>query len=117
MSVLDLIATASRMFRISSLRVAAYFCAAETAHWSSSGRRLRRGHCIFRQGTAVSSSSAINIARRSSIMDIDQDRIDEAVLALLFLGHHDGMRTWKSFDWDAMERLHAKGMITDPVGK
>src|SRR5437879_3722286 len=29
-------------------------------------------------------------------MDIDQDRIDETVLALLFLGRHDGVRTWKS---------------------
>ena len=50
-------------------------------------------------------------------MDIDQDRIDEAVLALLFLGRHDGVRTWKSFDWAAMERLHAKGLISNPVGK
>lgn len=50
-------------------------------------------------------------------MDIDRDHIDEAVLALLFLGRHDGMRTWKSFDWAAMERLHKKGLITDPVGK
>ena len=24
-------------------------------------------------------------------------------------------RTWKSFDWDAMERLHRKGLISDPV--
>ena len=44
-------------------------------------------------------------------MDIDRDQIDEAVLALLFLGRHDGMRTWKSFDWAAMERLHAKELI------
>jgi hypothetical protein len=50
-------------------------------------------------------------------MEIDPDRIDEAVLALLFLGRHDGVRTWKSFDWAAMERLHAKGLISDPVGK
>lgn len=50
-------------------------------------------------------------------MDIDRDHIDEAILALLFLGRHDGMRTWKSFDWAAMERLHAKGLISDPVGK
>jgi hypothetical protein len=51
-------------------------------------------------------------------MEIDRDRIDEAVLALLFLGRHDdGARTWKSFDWAAMERLHAKGLISDPVGK
>ena len=50
-------------------------------------------------------------------MDIDRDRIDEAILALLLLGRHDGMRTWKSFDWAAMERLHTKGLISDPVGK
>ena len=50
-------------------------------------------------------------------MDIDQDHIDDTVLALLFLGRHDGIRTWKSFDWTAMERLHTKGLISDPVGK
>jgi hypothetical protein len=50
-------------------------------------------------------------------MELDNDRIDEAVLALLFLGRHGEMRTWKSFDWTAMERLHAKGLISDPVGK
>jgi hypothetical protein len=57
------------------------------------------------------------LPRRSSIMDIDRDHIDDTVLALLFLGRHDGMRTWKSFDWAAMERLHTKGLILDPVGK
>jgi hypothetical protein len=45
------------------------------------------------------------------------DRIDEEVLALLHLGLNDGMRAWKSFDWDAMARLHEKGYIPDPVGK
>jgi Domain of unknown function (DUF6429) len=50
-------------------------------------------------------------------VDIDRDRIDEAILALLFLGRHDRVRAWKSFDWDAMERLHTKGLISDPVGK
>jgi Domain of unknown function (DUF6429) len=50
-------------------------------------------------------------------MDIDRDRIDDAVLALLYLGRHDGIRTWKSFDWAAMERLHSKGFISDPVSK
>ena len=51
------------------------------------------------------------------MMDVDTDRIDEVVLALLHLGLHDGVRTWKSFDWDAMSRLHAKGYISDPVRK
>ncbi|MGI9354543.1 MAG: DUF6429 family protein [Rhizobiaceae bacterium] len=53
---------------------------------------------------------------------MDKERIDEAVLALLYLGRHEmgqpkAMRTWKSFDWDAMNRLHEKGLISDPVGK
>ena len=50
-------------------------------------------------------------------MKINTDRIDEAVLALLHLGLHESARAWKSFDWDAMARLHEKGYITDPVGK
>ena len=50
-------------------------------------------------------------------MDIDENRVDDAVLALLLLGLHDGRRAWKSFDWDALDRLHAKGLISDPVGK
>jgi hypothetical protein len=25
--------------------------------------------------------------------------------------------TWKGFDWDAMNRLYEKGLISDPVGK
>ncbi len=49
--------------------------------------------------------------------DIDPERIDDAVLALLWLGLHDGRRAWKGFDWDALDRLHRKGMISDPVGK
>jgi hypothetical protein len=50
-------------------------------------------------------------------MDINTQRIDEAVLALLYLGLHERNRAWKSFDWDAMGRLHEKGFITDPLGK
>jgi hypothetical protein len=49
--------------------------------------------------------------------DIDTDRIDEAVLALLHLGRHGDGRTWKSFDWAVMNRLHEKGFISDPIGK
>ena len=50
-------------------------------------------------------------------MDLDEDKIDAAVLALLRLTLHDGRRAWKGFDWDAMDRLHRNGWITDPVGK
>ena len=50
-------------------------------------------------------------------MNLDTERIDDAVLALLLLGLHDGHRAWKSFDWEAMGRLHEKGLISDPVGR
>lgn len=50
-------------------------------------------------------------------MEIDTDKIDEAVLALLYLTLHDRFRAWKGFDWDAMDRLYRKGLIYDPVGK
>ena len=50
-------------------------------------------------------------------MDIDTNKIDEAVLALLYLTLHNGSRAWKGFDWDVLGRLHDKGMIHDPVGK
>ena len=50
-------------------------------------------------------------------MEIDTDKVDEAVLALLYLTLHDGARAWKGFDWDTLNRLHAKGFISDPVSK
>jgi hypothetical protein len=50
-------------------------------------------------------------------MDLDTDKIDEAVLALLYLGLHDGACAWKGFDWGAMDRLHQEGYITEPRGK
>ncbi len=50
-------------------------------------------------------------------MELDTNKIDDAVLALLYLGLHDDARAWKGFDWDAMNRLHESGYITEPVGK
>lgn len=54
-------------------------------------------------------------------MDYDKDKIDEAVLALLYLTLHDesehGARAWKGHDWDALSRLHEKGLISDPQSK
>jgi hypothetical protein len=47
-------------------------------------------------------------------MKPDTKKIDDAVLALLYLGLHDGARAWKGFDWSAMDRLHEQGYITDP---
>jgi len=50
-------------------------------------------------------------------MEIDTEKVDEAVLGLLYLTLHDGARAWKGFDWDTLNRLHAKGFISDPLSK
>jgi hypothetical protein len=50
-------------------------------------------------------------------MALDTDKIDDAVLALLYLTLHDRYRAWKGFDFEVMDRLHEKGMILDPAGK
>lgn len=50
-------------------------------------------------------------------MDIDEDKIDDAALALMYLTLHDHFRAWKQIDWDVTNRLHEKGLICDPVGK
>jgi hypothetical protein len=50
-------------------------------------------------------------------MDINEDKIDQAVLALLYLTLHDGCRAWKGHDWDALDRLDEKAMIGDPANK
>ena len=54
-------------------------------------------------------------------MEYDEDKVDEMVLALLFLTTFeespDGARAWKGHDWNVLNRLHAKGYISDPRSK
>lgn len=55
-------------------------------------------------------------------MEYDEDKIDEAALAMLYLTLHDvseygAGRAWKGLDWDALDRLHEKGLISDPKSK
>ena len=50
-------------------------------------------------------------------MATDEDRVDDAVLGLLYLTLDRDGRAWKGFDWSVMNRLHDKGMIHNPVGK
>ena len=53
-------------------------------------------------------------------MDYDADKVDEVVLALLHLTtfrERDVTRAWKGHDWDALDRLHAHGFISDPRSK
>ena len=50
-------------------------------------------------------------------MEYDRDKVDEMVLALLWLTPAGDGRAWKGHDWDALDRLHAKGYISDPKSK
>jgi hypothetical protein len=53
-------------------------------------------------------------------MEYDRDKVDEMVLALLYLtSFEDGprLRAWKGMDWEALNRLHEKGCIGDPKSK
>jgi len=53
-------------------------------------------------------------------MDYDTDKVDEIVLALLCLTmfpEAGGTRAWKGHAWEALDRLHAKGYISDPKSK
>jgi Domain of unknown function (DUF6429) len=53
-------------------------------------------------------------------MDYNEDKLDEVVLALLYLTsftEHGITRAWKGHDWDVLNRLHEKGLISDPKNK
>ncbi|MGD9135858.1 MAG: DUF6429 family protein [Desulfobacterales bacterium] len=55
-------------------------------------------------------------------MNYDKDKVDDFTLALLYLVTWErqeglGARVWKGFDWATMNRLHKKGLISDPKSK
>jgi|ERR1700736_5979955 hypothetical protein len=57
-------------------------------------------------------------------MEYDEEKVDQEALALLWLTTFKQKqfgqvvhRAWKGHDWDALNRLHAKGFIGDPLGK
>jgi Domain of unknown function (DUF6429) len=56
-----------------------------------------------------------HVMAKRDAMKIDEGKIDDAVLALLYLTLDRDGRAWKGFDWAAMNRLHAKGLIVPPV--
>jgi len=53
-------------------------------------------------------------------MEYDQEKVDDMVLALLYLTSSQdqyGTRAWKGLNWEVMDRLHEKGYISDPKDK
>lgn len=50
-------------------------------------------------------------------MEYSEEKIDELILALLGALEFENGRAWKRLDFAAMDRLHAKGLISNPVGR
>jgi hypothetical protein len=53
-------------------------------------------------------------------MEVNEEKVDDMVLALLFLTtfrDKPSLRAWKGHSWDALDRLHQKGYISDPATK
>ena len=78
--------------------------------WVSSGAK---GACRLRLRYAD-----LNICETT--IDYDENKVDEAVFALLYLASFvqgEVARAWKSHDWDALDRLHVKDLISDPRTK
>ena len=68
----------------------------------------------------MSIRAGANAREGGSIMDYDREKVDEAVMALLWLTmfeHGPGTRAWKGHNWDALDRLHERGWIGDPKSK
>lgn len=84
-------------------------------------RRQREGYrrLAVRSAKVVDAGHAL-CAWRKVAMEYDIDRVDEMVLALLYLTSSQdryATRAWKGLNWEAMDRLHEKGYISDPKGK
>lgn len=91
---------------------------------NSDRRRRSRGILGGHSQDPAKKKSENKLARKSDLtgygeswIEIDTDKIDEAVLALLCLTLHEGNRAWKGQDWDAMNRLYEKRFISNPAGK
>ena len=53
-------------------------------------------------------------------MEYDKDKVDEVVLALLWLTMFEdkfGTRAWKGHSWEHLDRLYEKGFIDNPKSK
>ncbi|HMA36755.1 MAG TPA: DUF6429 family protein [Chloroflexia bacterium] len=53
-------------------------------------------------------------------MDYDSAKVNEVVLALLYLWswrEYGAQRSWKGLDWDVLDLLHEQGWISDPKSK
>jgi hypothetical protein len=64
--------------------------------------------------------SSCHLLGGGCFMEIDEEKVDEVVLALLYLTSFKDKprwRAWKGQSWDVLDRLHQKGFISDPATK
>jgi hypothetical protein len=60
------------------------------------------------------------ISGRGCLMEVNEEKVDDMVLALLYLTTFNDkprLRAWKGHNWDALDRLYEKGYISDPATK
>jgi hypothetical protein len=50
-------------------------------------------------------------------MQYDPTKVDELTLAMLYLNVMMTGVAWKGLDWDALDRLHTRGLISNPKSK
>ena len=86
--------------------------------------RIAGVHAVrsFSNGAArLLKSSTISMITKEAVkvelMELDNDKLDAAALAILSLTLHDGRRVWKGIDWTVTARLHEKGLIENPAGR
>jgi hypothetical protein len=50
-------------------------------------------------------------------MTYNRERAADLTMALMYLSIHDGTRVWKGYDWDVLNFLHERGLISNPRSK
>jgi uncharacterized protein DUF6429 len=82
------------------------------------GRKCaHRCFCRFNHPT-INCSRNCGVVR--CLMNIDQEKVRQAVLALLYLTFFDdksGLRMGKGYDWEVMNSLYENGYISNPATK
>jgi Domain of unknown function (DUF6429) len=74
------------------------------------------------RGTAPRCNHRIGdiLSVQEGMVEINEEKVDEMALALLYLTtfkDKSGLRAWKTYSWDVLDRLHQSGYIDDPVTK
>ena len=89
----------------------------------AAGRRVRLDSCPVEEtvpSTLRSGERDQQVPPLTSYPELRRGPSGKAVLALLYLTSFKdsfGTAAWKSHDWDALNRLHEKGYIGNPVSK